>query len=234
MVAVAVPERRVTSTHRTSGLPFHSITPPLRRFSCSPIFNCPRGDTIDAGMSYVTTAQPDTTQVASLEKMGRPRITRVGRPPTTSAWERQAGSPTRALTHSECTCVFLCTQPGIVSVCTTSGPDLSLPAVVCAKNGPTVAVSFSDGWTALSRAARTSWGKKVISACPGVIDAVPGTNAVSEVKSASVDGPCDRTPCQKPGCNDQVARNAMPSAPAAIDKRTTTMRWRAPALAPGT
>ena len=46
-------------------------------------------------------------------------------------------------------------------------------------------------------------------------------------KSARVAGPCGPTPCQKAGCNDQVARNAVPSAPATIAERATTMRSRA-------
>src|SRR5690349_5205838 len=100
ILTVAVPERRDTSTHRPRRLPFHEITSPPRWFSPNPSVNRPRRVTIDAGTSYVTTAQPGATHLTCLEEMRWPFTTRAGKRLETSAWECQAGLPRRALTQS--------------------------------------------------------------------------------------------------------------------------------------
>jgi hypothetical protein len=107
-----------------------SPLPPLPR---NPSFSRPVGETIDAGTSYVTTAQPGVTHVVWLKEIGRPCTVSSGTPPRTCAWECQAGRPSRALTQSEPTCPFPRCQPGILSFWATPRPDSAALAVVCAK-----------------------------------------------------------------------------------------------------
>lgn len=133
MVAAAVPERMDTNSHRIRAVPFHAVVSPLSSFACNPTVNRPLAGTADTGTSYVTTAQPAVTHVASVGEIGRPRTTSSGAPAPTFDWELQPGLPSRALTQSERTCPRRCRQSGIFSFWAMPRPDRGLPTVVCAR-----------------------------------------------------------------------------------------------------